>query len=280
MQNRREFLLKSTVAAALFTFIKPLKGFAILPINTSKSSVRLSILNLNNFDPVLSKLSANSFSGLLTGVKQGHSLLLGTGNIIGKGNSSKTAHMEKMSWLKDVGCDAIAPDLNDLEKGADYYNELAEECSVTSLGESLISYSGYLPHHIVQKGNIKVGVIGNNSTMHHLTAKEIAEKLDETATILKTVHHCHLIVSMNPCNNINVRPKSRDREIAASTEKVDVIVSSNTTTKNPVTYIVRNALKHEVIINYQGKESAILKGLDISFDEELKKTRVAVRRVA
>jgi|GEM_PF-6259907 len=292
MKNRRSFLQQTTLAAGAFAFLKPLKTFALSPGSSSAIAGKLSILHLNNLE-TWSKLPANSlsfsfrdFSNSINN-KNSNTLLLGTGNIFGDESESEENHVEKFTRLKKAGCDAVVPGYKDLEKGSEYYNELAAKCKLKSLGEAIDANgnSDIFSYHIVQKGKIKAGIIGNDLLHDNpttISVENVAAKLNKTAKFLKETHHCHLIVSMNPYNNNGkkVCNKSAEKKLAAMTKHIDVILSSNYTSTRPATFVLRNAIKNEVVLQYQDMESSALKGLDISFNNNMEKAGFSLRKFA
>ncbi len=288
MQNRRKFLLQTTLAAGSFVFLKPLKAAALSPANTSLSAEKLTILHLNTLQKLSQKTSLLPLPNKLPALfknRNSNTLLLSTGNSMGSKSASKVQHIEKLTRLKRAGCDAIVPNCKDLENGFPYFTELTDECKLTSLaGDNHQTTDGnILPYHVTMKGNIKVGIIGNGllnqGKFINNEVEEIAFRLNKTAEFLKTNHDCNLIVSMNPYNShSNTCHKTEEKELAALTKNIDVIVSSNSTQKHAVTYIVKNALRHEIVLNYEGTDSPYLKGIDISLNSKMEKTNFALRR--
>ncbi|GEO10039.1 hypothetical protein [Segetibacter aerophilus] len=282
MHNRRKFLLQSTLAAGSFVFSNPSKARS-LSFSDSSSVVaeKLSILNLHNLQNLSHKVS-NLHPRLQQFFKNKNytTLLLSTGNIVQTSNASKETHIEKLRLLKNAGCEAVVPQSQDLKNGLSYYEELTNECELTSLSKNFEN-NNLLPYHIVYKGNIKVGIIGNDVTQNgsiESDVNEMAARLNKTSLFLKN-EACHLVVSMNPYNNGNGCSKKEEKALAALTKNIDVIVSSNGTLKQPTTFIVKNTERHDVVLNYQGTESSYLKNINISFNSRMEKTAFSLSKV-
>jgi len=289
MPGRRTFLRQTTLTAVSFVFVKPFKGFSHTATNSLEPFVKLSITNFNNYEAFANQLTGSAISSFVnnSGVAsstKSHGLLLATLKSFNRKNTSKTEHIQELNRLKGYGCDAIIPVEEELANHSKYYKELVHQhdlpCVVCA---ELCDDNNLLPYKIILKGNIKIGLLANNSSAgQNLTTKEIAEKLDKTATILKTKHGCHLTVSVNnqQSDYSNEYWGRKEREVAALTKEIDVIVGSKQTARYAVTYVVRNALHGEVLITYQGKEDKSLTALDISFNKGMEKTNVTIRKIA
>ncbi|MCW3107836.1 MAG: 5-nucleotidase [Segetibacter sp.] len=253
MTNRRKFLVHTTLAAGAMV-TKPLKSLALNSVPASSSINKLSIIDLStvsDFHHTLHKVSN------ITLASKSASLIFATTGI----PSNNTGGKEQLYQLKQAGCDVL------LDKTIDGEKENHEYLSRTS---------AILPFTILNKGDIKIGVISEGVSL-----KDPVTSINETAAYLKKFHSCNLIVVVHPEQDINANAANKyfDREFVAFTKDVDVIISRNNPVDRLRTYVVRNSERNEVIIINQGKETSITKAIDISFNNKKEKVRMAISPV-
>jgi 2',3'-cyclic-nucleotide 2'-phosphodiesterase (5'-nucleotidase family) len=286
MNNRRKFLVHTTLASVAVAFLNPLKSIAIVPSCASSTLKTISILNIAG----IGKKPDIALEDLKEALEKEdvHSLLLATGNVIDATTGSPEQHLEKISGLQKLGLEVILPGSTELAKGGAYYDGLMSQCNLRSLcshsNERALSH--LLPYHIVRKGQIKVGVIGNyaldkNLKATHSSLKELSLTANETAAHLKEQHECNLIIFMQNDSAGEDKMDSRMyKNLATLTRNIDVIVSTVEVEKHGVVYVAKNIDEHDVIVNFAPVDYRTpRKRIEITYNNSFQKTNVSVSPV-
>ena len=285
MHNRRNFIVQTSLATAAIALLKPLKSIASAPMNAVFTSEKISILNIGCLPAktIFESLDFNLIDKLQATLQQDkcYSLLLGAADLAETDAAGKESHLKQLRDLKKAGLETISHVTGDHQKKL-YQNSLAAECKIHSFSQENGTNTaiGQLPHHIVYKGAIKVGIIHNEATVRR-TMKQTLLQVNKTAEHLKTNENCNLIVLVqaNSASN-NQKSTKDDIEFAGLTRYVDVMVSDLKTTRNYTTSIAQNKDLHEVIISFAADDDKMAERVELTFNQKMKKTGFSLHRVA
>ncbi len=284
MTNRREFLTRLTMAAGAVTVLKPLSAFADFGIHRPSllQSDKLILLHTANLKGQLTKLNgAEKFSGLggiknLSGIidsirkERAAVLLMDAGNMGSNRGGKNIDEMEFYHEIRRMGFDVTMPGQTDLAKRSMYFDELAKQSRVevlTNKGTSVLT------HHILTKGNIKIGIIAVKAPSLKKLSLSLISAINHTAANLKETHNCRLVISIVQGSLFQCR------QLAPLTQQIDVIATSveNHTIHN--TTVLQNKNGHEVIMSAAGVKGAMMSRIDITFNDDHQKINVASKAI-
>lgn len=284
MTNRREFLAKLTMAAGAVTVLKPLSAFADFGIYSPSvlQSNKLILLHTANLKGQLATLhGSEKFSGLggiqnmvksIDSVRKERAavLLMDAGNMgssRGCKNKTEVQFYQEISRLK---YDAAMPGHSDLAKGSLYFDELAKHGRVEVLTNKGV---GVVPHRIITKGNIKIGIIAVKAPSLKKLPLSLISAINNTAANLKEINNCRLVISIVQGNLFQCK------HLAQLTQHIDVIATSveNHTIHN--TTVLHNKNGHEVIMSAAGAKGAMVSRIDIVFNDDREKINVASKAI-
>jgi 2',3'-cyclic-nucleotide 2'-phosphodiesterase (5'-nucleotidase family) len=291
MTNRRDFLVKFTMAASAASILKPLNVFAGV---TTKPSVlsgtnRLTILHTANLNGQLYALEMGEkmvgYGGLqnitkeIAGIKKDTAavLLIDAGNITGL-LQTKEERLNFYKIINNAGYDAVIPGRTDLALGKTCFEELIKEGNLNAVSSSgHLAFDGLLPYSVFNKGNMRVGVINAGAAalkdFHYASASQAAVAINQTAHVLRSSKICTLIICVVQFSVIKCSI------LAGFSNGIDVMISSAETTSLHNTQIIRNKSNHEVIVSYAGTKGGMMSRIDLTFNDKGEKINVASKAV-
>lgn len=281
MTNRREFLMKSTMAACAVSFLQPFNAFAGLGINHTALSTtnRLTILHTSNLYGQWSGLGINEQMCGLGGLQNVYKkiidirseglpfLIVDTGNMTSDSFQTFEDRLHFYKTMYTIGYDAVIPGQSDLIKGSDNFEQLIKESGLNVVGGEEHSFRNkdILPFHIITKGKSRIGIIkaGINSlkTAESSRLNYTAALINKTAVLLKDVHHCTVIVCMLQASRRN------SLQLSELSMNIDVMVGSVDNNSIHNTRIIRNKNDEEVILSYAGSKGTMISRIDLTFTD-------------
>jgi 2',3'-cyclic-nucleotide 2'-phosphodiesterase (5'-nucleotidase family) len=293
MSNRRNFVKQGALAAGAIALLRPLKSMAWVFENPSARNLKtLTILHTSDLHAGTGSITdvfAGSTGALRTvtttvnKLREQHYnvLLVNTGNLFDAAVGDAADHSKYFQQVQSAGYHAVLPGEKDLEKGAEYFTEIANRANLPVVATNSRS-QGMLPYQVEQRGDIKVGIIGFSfgqfAVSHSLT--NTAASLNKTAAYLKSNHGCSTIVCLSYNNHKkHATAIKNDLAIAAMSSGIDVIVSGNSNTTQKITRTVRNADKHEVLLASSGQLGSNIGRIDITYNDVLEKVHVSMSQI-
>ena len=291
MTNRRDFLVKFTMAAGAVTFLQPLNVFAnvgtILPTN---STTKLTILHTANIKGQWSALGVNeSMAGLgglqnigkkIAEIKKEETsvVVIDAGNLLGYPLQTKEDRLLFYKKVSSAGYDALVPGVFELALGKNNYQDLLKESNLNlDSDNNALALDAALPYSIIKKGKNRIGIIDGGivalKSSHNTATLHAAAAVSQTAHLLRTSKNCTLIIC------IVQSPGKKCLKIAGLSSGVDVMIS---TVENSLVYntqIVRNKMDHEVILSYAGTKGAMMSRIDLTLNEKGEKINVATKAI-
>jgi 5'-nucleotidase len=288
--NRKDFIKKSLFGSALLTMGKfPYQAFAKNELES------LVILHTNDTHSRLEPFPDNdkNFAGM--------------GGIAARENVIKTIRAkEKNVLLVDAG---------DIFQGTPYFNlfkgepeikalsKLGYDCATMGNHDFDLGLDGFLkqlphanfpfvtsnydfsrtilkdktkPYHILQKGNIKIGILGLGVQLYGLVPRDAygktyyinpVEVAQKTAKFLKEKKNCDIVICLSHLGYEYSTDKISDIKLAASTDNIDVIIGGHTHTFLDEPTVVKNMSNNDVIINQVGWGGVNLGYLKFEFEK-------------
>lgn len=282
MTNRRDFLVKFTMAAGAAAVLRPLNAFAGMGTSQLPATNTLTILHTANFNGQWSALGSNEkmpgfggFQNINKKIKEIKSsaasvLLIHTGNITHTPSSLQENGLPFYKALSKPGYDIVLPGPSDLAKGIDSFMQLANESGLPIFPfQNGASYgTGLLPHHILKKGHCRIGIINAATALHNRPALS-SSAVNHTAILLREAKQCAVVICLVPVTG------SRCLQLAEGSSGVDVILTAMEKQSIHNMEIVRNKTGGEVILSYAGSKGTMMSRMDLTFNDRQEKIAFA-----
>jgi 5'-nucleotidase len=285
MSNRRRFIQQSSLAATALLAARPFKTFAGLsnsPLLNGDAD-RITILHTNDICNQLSPLDDHSFfhntggfrntAGMIASVRSSspNVLLLDAGNSFGGNIKRRDEHTTTLRLMQQAGYDAILPGNRDLEAGTDFFLQQSAQHTIPVIASNYTlpgdMQSRMAPYTIVQKGNIRTGIIaaGCRVSNHNIGYKNPLKELDALAMMLKKEKKCDLVICLSQLGFENKKSVD-DIQLARQSTAIDVIIGGRSRDFMQQPSVIRNRHKSEVIVNHAGHSGIVLGRIEIGFN--------------
>ncbi len=138
-----------------------------------------------------------------------------------------------------------------------------------------VMHNRYIPRHIIQKGNLKIGVTGVGIELDGLVPQPLYGntryldpilKASEQADILKHDEKCDLVICLSHIGYKYDKVKVSDIHLAQDSRSIDLILGGHTHTFMDAPDTYRNREGHPVIIHQVGWAGMRLGKIDITFE--------------
>lgn len=289
--NRRDFLLNTILTGGLLSIGQfPFKSLA-----KSKETITLHILHTNDTHSRLDPFPANdknfpNMGGIVARKKiiddiraqAEHVLLLDAGDIFqGTPYFNLFKGEPEMKAMSLLGYDCATMGNHDFDLGLEGFDKQLPHANfpfVTSNYDfdKTILKGKTKKYHIIQKGNLKIGIIGLGVQLYGLVPQDAYAKtkyLDPITTAnnitkhLKNKENCDFIICLSHLGYQYEFDKVSDLKVAAETEYIDLIIGGHTHTFLDKPTIVKNKLGHDVIVNQVGWGGVNLGHLIFEFEK-------------
>ena len=293
-QNRRSFLKKMFYGSVATLF---LNSFSFLPKKKKQSTIKLTILHTNDMHSHIDPFDSNDK------------------NYPNQGGMIKIAELIKTIRKQEEN--VLLLDAGDIFQGTPYFNYFKGEVEfklmsimqydASTMGNhdfdnGLKGFKNMLPHanfpficsnynfentilknkthkfKIIQKGGLKIGLLGLGIKLEGLVPKELygaTKYLDPYSTanhyadLLKNKHKCDLVICLSHLGyNYNEKNKPSDINLSKKTSNIDVIIGGHTHTFLNEATIKKNAIDKKVVINQAGWGALNLGRIDFYFSKK------------
>jgi len=292
MKSRREFVIKSGAAGAAMLVPGWMSATTLLKEEIS----RLIILHTNDVhsrvEPFPMDGSRNAGLGgaapraaLIEQIRKEneHVLLLDSGDIF-QGTPYFNFFLGEVDikLMTQMGYEACTMGNHDFDGGLENFEKQMREHGNFPLVISNYDFSDTVMHnryksrHIIQKGNIKVGLTGVGIEMRGLVPDNLygsTQYLDpiksasEQADILKHDEKCDLVICLSHLGYRYEKEKVSDIVLAQNSRSIDIILGGHTHTFMDKPDYYRNSEGNYVMINQTGWAGLRLGKIDISFEK-------------
>jgi 5'-nucleotidase len=135
-------------------------------------------------------------------------------------------------------------------------------------------------HHIIQKGDIKIGIFStgimleglvNKSMFGETVYKDPIEVSNATAAFLKQDEKCDVVICLSHLGYEYQSKKVSDLVLAAETKNIDLILGGHTHTFLEQATVVKNKNGEQVLINQAGWSGLLLGRVDLHLSKKNKK---------
>lgn len=281
MTNRREFLVKFTMAAGAVSLLKPFNAFAAAGTHDTGvfAGDRLIILHTANLRGQWSALGnggkLSGYGGLLNMRKKIEDirreavpvLLIDSGNMI-----DAQTYEDRLLFYKSMQAmryDAVIPGETDLLHDPSCFTQMVNESGLQTIPPQQLQLSreAMFPYRMMKKGKQRVGIMHVPAfrKVSGYSQSAIAATMSRTARLLKEEKFCTLVVSLVQASRQN------SLQLGMLSSHVDVIGSTaeNTTIYN--TEIIRNKMGNEVVLSFAGLKGTMMSRIDFAFNNKQEK---------
>lgn len=168
-----------------------------------------------------------------------------------------------------------------------FYADFPFVCSNYNFNNTVL-HGKILPHKIINKGPLKIGVIGTGIELKGLVPEKLygntvyenpVEKADFFAQKLKKEFGCQLVVCLSHLGYKYDNDKISDVLLAENTRFIDIILGGHTHTFMDKPDMRTNVDGNSVLIHQAGWAGVQLGRIDIFFEKKLKKNSVSAQTV-
>ena len=291
MTSRRNFIKNIALGAAAGTLVLP-------SCKAKGGDVKITILHTNDVHSHIDAFPADhskypnqgGFARRLALIKQirkseEHVLLLDSGDIF-QGtpyfNFYKGELDIKLMNLMDYDASTIGN--HEFDNGVEELAKQIDKAEFPFLNcnyglENSILNKKTKPYKIVEKGNVKVGIIGLGIELHGLVDPSKCENIpykcpiecgDKVAGYLKKLEGCDYVIALSHLGYSYSNDKVSDIVVAKNTENINLILGGHTHTFLDEPTVVVNKIGKDVVINQTGWAGIKLGRLDIVFGNDKK----------
>lgn len=291
MWTRRDFLNRTTVAGA--TLMIP--GWLNAANLTDGELSKLVILHTNDVhsrvEPFPEDGTKNAGLGgaarraaIIEKIRKEneHVLLLDSGDIF-QGTPYFNFFLGELDikLMTQMGYEATTMGNHDFDAGIENFEKQMREHGNFPMINSNYDFSDtvmhdkYVKRHIIQKGNIKIGLTGVGIELDGLVPQKLyantkyldpIKNASEQADILKHDEKCDLVICLSHLGYRYDNDKVSDIHLAKESRSIDLILGGHTHTFMDAPDIYRNTEGQSVIINQVGWAGIRLGKIDVTFE--------------
>lgn len=146
----------------------------------------------------------------------------------------------------------------------------------------------FVPYKIIQKGNIKIGIVGVGIELNGLVPEHLygntkyndpIASANKVASYLKTTENCEMIICLSHLGDRYDDNKLSDAILAKESYDIDLIIGGHTHKFFEVPRIYKNKKGSDVVVNQAGWAGLQLGRLDFEFTGNRNKNLVATKSV-
>ena len=282
MGNRRRFLIQSSLTAGAVAFCKPLQSIAGITNNNILGNIfnTVPVFHTGNLYGSLSPFAAGKKAGLggLRNIslalkeKSASHILLDAGNFL-KEISSLQDDRNMIACMNKTGYHAVNIGNSEVLKGQDHLVSLVQDVNFKLINcnyqfSDPVLKNKVSPYHVIKYGQFKIGITGVGrkiKNVNGITFYHPYKKANETAAYLKQQLNCDLVVCLSDLNFKEKNKQPDNYKLAEASENIDIIVGRLTDTIH-TQFILRNKIKHEVIVSNSGSEGLTLANVSFTFN--------------
>ncbi len=296
--NRRQFL-KLAASAGIATLVVP-AAFSLISAKNDEE-IRLTILSTNDVHSRIDPFPANDrhFAGMAGFArraamikeirdKEDNVLLFDAGDIFqGTPYFNMYGGELELKLMSDMGYDAATMGNHDFDNGLEGFNKQLPHakfpfiCSNYDFSNTILKGKTE-PYKIIEKGGLKIGIVGVGVEMDGLISKKNygealylnpIEKANEYAKLLKE-QGCDYIICISHLGYSYKQHKKRNKVsdiiFAANSRNIDYIIGGHTHTFLEQPTEILNLDRNKVLVSQTGWGGILLGRLDIVFLKDTK----------
>lgn len=277
IKPRRLFLNQLTFIAGIAALNKP--GNAIASITKSIVTLRASrnsvtVYHTNDMNGHMGAIY-NNMGGMLqikTALKNQATggLLLDAGNFMSS-STDRLQRLEVINLMNSMGYHCAALGENELKAGQDKLINLIPNMQFSLLNCNFKfdnELAGLVkPYAIIYSGNFKIGITAVCRQLKGIEYNDAVESANRVAQLLKETEKCNLVICLSHLGHMQGNEMSENKKLAEQSEHIDMVIAGNEPKLMLNAHILRNKVKHEVILAQTASDGLLFGRTIISFDD-------------
>jgi 5'-nucleotidase len=300
--KRREWI-KTTVTLGTFSLLSSLSEVA----EAEETATVITILHTNDwhsriepFPPQSGKFAGQGGAAARAAIierirkEQKHVILLDAGDIF-QGTPYFNFFEGELEYklMTAMGYDAATLGNHDFDNGIEGILKQMKHAEFELINcnydfnDTLLA-SKIKPYKIIQKGGVKIGIIGVGINLNGLVPNELWKGIiyrdpvfyaNQFARELKHQKGCDFVICLSHLGYEYQDGKISDKKLAAQSSHIDIILGGHTHTFLPEPVSVLNTLNRQVLVNQVGWAGLQLGRIDVTFDKRKKPVNTGVSSV-
>lgn len=284
---RRMFLSQISLLAGTAAFCKPIASAAAITkhINTLQAQKNaVTVYSTNDIKGNVDEVHKNT--GGLNLIKaelqkqETSGLLLDAGNFI-NGKQSFYRQKQLVALMNSAGYHAAAVGGQELSLGQDHLAMLAPFMKFTLLNCNY-EFNGNLknaikPYTIITTGRFRVGITAVGSQLSGVKYNDAITSANKIAAILKNDEKCDLVICLSHLGYIREGDAPDNQKLAAQSQNIDFIIGGNNNKLISNAMVLKNSLKHEVILAQTAWNGMMMGRTIVHFDSDRQKIGLSAK---
>lgn len=277
IKPRRLFLNQLTVIAGIAALNKPFNAMAsitksIVTLQASRNSVTVYHTNDMNGHMGAVYKDLGGMCQIKTALKNQPTggLLLDAGNFM-SASTDRAQRREVISLMNSMGYHCAALGEHELEAGQDklinlipYMQFSLLNCNFKFENELASLVKQYA---IINSGKLKIGITAVCRQLKGIEYNDAVESANRVAQLLKENEKCNLVICLSHLGHKQGSDISENQKLAQQSEHIDMVIAGNEPKLMLNAHILRNKVKHEVILAQTASDGLLFGRTIISFDD-------------
>jgi 5'-nucleotidase len=286
---RRIFLNQISLLAGSAALCKPMDSAAAITKHINTLHVQKNAITVYSTNDIRGNVDAvHKNTGGLSLIKtelqkqETSGLLLDAGNFI---NSTQSLYRQKqlIALMNSAGYHVAAVGSQELLLGQDHLATLAPfmkfallNCNYefkSSLKDVVKSYA------IITTGRFRVGITAVGSQLNGVKYNDAINSANRVAGILKNDERCDLVICLSHLGYVQEGNTPDNQKLAAQSENIDIIIGGNSNKLLSNAVVLKNKLKHEVILAQTAWNGMMMGRTIVHFDDDKQKTGLSAKHI-
>jgi 5'-nucleotidase len=284
---RRVFLNRLALITGAAALTKPLTAAAAITkkintLHTAQSAVTIYHTNdlYGNVDAVYKNMGGLRQIKALLKSQENTGLLLDAGGFI-NGSNSISQQKQAIYMMNAMGYHAVAIGEQELLNGQRHLASLIPLMRFSPVNCNLHFENGLndlvKPYIIINSGKYKIGITSVCQPVKGIKYNNAVESVNNVARLLKEGKKCDLVICLSHLGHNLEGNRPDNQKLAEQSENIDMIIGGQNSKLHSNTFILKNRLKHEVILAQTAWNGLTLGRTIISLDNEKQKNAITIK---